>query len=73
MFVKLLTMLISNVLVSFGVLVFLQVVKLHLRLMPSTLGLKTVRGALAAKLSRAMICTRRLPPKRPYLELYNSD
>jgi hypothetical protein len=29
--------------------------------MPSTLGLKTVRGALAAKLSRAMIRTRRLP------------
>jgi hypothetical protein len=41
--------------------------------MPSTLGLKTVWGALATKLSRAMIHTRRLPPKRPYLELYNSD
>jgi hypothetical protein len=66
MFVKLLALLISNVLVSFGVL---QVVKLHLGLMPSTLGLKTVRGALAAKLSQAMIRTRRLPPKRPYLEL----
>jgi hypothetical protein len=51
MFVKLLALLISNVLVSFGVLVFLQVVKLHLGLTPSTLGLKTVRGALAVKLS----------------------
>jgi hypothetical protein len=48
MFVKLLALLISNVLVSFSVL---QVVKLHLGLMPSTLGLKIVRGTLAAKLS----------------------
>jgi hypothetical protein len=69
MFVNLLTLLISNVLVSFGVLVFLQVVKLHLGLMPSTLGLKTVRGALTANLSRAIIRTRRVLPKRPYLEL----
>jgi hypothetical protein len=44
MFVQLLALLISNVLVSFGVL---QVVKLHLGLMSSTLGLKTVRGAFA--------------------------
>jgi hypothetical protein len=36
--------------------------------MPSTLGFKIVRGALAAKLNRAMI-----PPKWPYLELYNFD
>jgi hypothetical protein len=50
-----------------------MVVKLHLGLMPSTLGLKTVQGVLAAKLSRAMICARRLPPKWPYLELYNSN
>jgi hypothetical protein len=57
MFVKLLALLISNALVSFGVLV-LQVVKLYLGLMPSNLGLKTVWGALAAKLSRAMIRTR---------------
>jgi predicted TIM-barrel fold metal-dependent hydrolase len=66
MFVKLLALLISNVLVSFGVL---QVVKLHLGLMPSTLGLKTVRGALTANLSRVIIRTQRVPPKRPYLEL----
>jgi hypothetical protein len=39
MFIKLLALLISNVLVSFGVL---QVVELHLGLIPSTLGLKTV-------------------------------
>jgi predicted TIM-barrel fold metal-dependent hydrolase len=55
MFVKLLALLISNVLVSFGVL---QVVMLHSGLMPSNLGLKTIWGALAAKLSRAMIRTR---------------
>jgi hypothetical protein len=55
MFVKLLSLLISNVLVSFGVL---QVVKLHLGLMPSTLGLKTIRGALIANLNRAIIRTR---------------
>jgi hypothetical protein len=55
MFVKLLALLISNVLVSFSVL---QVAKLHLGLMQLNLGLKTVRGALAAKLSRAMIRTR---------------
>jgi hypothetical protein len=48
MFVKLLALLISNVLDSFGVL---QVVKLHLGLMPSNLRLKTVRGAFTAKLS----------------------
>jgi hypothetical protein len=60
MFVKLLSLLISNVLVSFSVL---QVAKLYLGLMPLNLGLKIVRGALAAKLSRAMIRTRRLPPK----------
>jgi hypothetical protein len=66
MFVKLLVLLIFNVLVSFSVL---QVVKLHLGLMPSTLGLKTVRGALTANLSRAIIRTRRIPPKRPYMEL----
>jgi hypothetical protein len=66
MFVKLLALLISNVLVSFSVL---QVVKLHLGLMPSTLGLKTVWGALTANLSQAIIRTRRVPPKRPYLEL----
>jgi hypothetical protein len=65
MFVKFLTLLIFNVLVSFSV----WQVKLHLGLMSSTLGLKTVRGALAAKLSRAMICTQRLPSKHPYLEL----
>jgi hypothetical protein len=57
MFVKLLALLISNVLVSFGIFSVLQVVKLYLGLMPSTLGLKTVRGALAAKLSRVMIRT----------------
>jgi hypothetical protein len=62
MFVKLLALLISNVLVSFGVLVFC-------RLLSCILGLKTVRGALAAKLSRAMIRTRRLSPKQLYLEL----
>jgi hypothetical protein len=54
MFVKLLVLLISNVLVSFGVL---QVAMLHLGLMPLNLGLKTVWGTLAAKLSRAMIHT----------------
>jgi hypothetical protein len=53
-------------LVSFGVL---QVVELHLGLIPSTLGLKIVRGALTANLSRAMIRTRQVPPKWPYLEL----
>jgi hypothetical protein len=42
---------------------------LHLGLMPLNLGLKIVRGALAAKLSRAMICTQLVPPKRSYLEL----
>jgi hypothetical protein len=41
--------------------------------MPLNLGLKIVRGALAAKLIRAMIRTQGLPPKQPYLELYNSD
>jgi hypothetical protein len=66
MFVKLLALIISNVLVSFSVL---QVAKLYLGLMPLNLGLKIVRGALAAKLSRAMIRTRRLPPKWSYLEL----
>jgi hypothetical protein len=54
MFVKLLALLISNVLVSFG---FLQVAKLHLGLMPLNLGLKIVRGALATKLSRVIIRT----------------
>jgi hypothetical protein len=66
MFVKLLALLISNVLVSFG---FLQVAKLHLGLMPLNLGLKIVRRALATKLSRVIIRTRRLSPKCPYLEL----
>jgi hypothetical protein len=51
MFVKLLPLLIYNVLVSFGVLSVLKVAKLHLGLMPLNLELKTVRGALAAKLS----------------------
>jgi hypothetical protein len=69
MFVKLLTLLISNVLVSFGSFSVLQVVKLHLGLMPLNLDLKIVWGALATKLSRAIIRTRQLPPKRPYLEL----
>jgi hypothetical protein len=55
MFVKLLALLISNVLVSFSVL---QVGKLYLGLMPLNLGLKTVQGDLAAKLSQAMIHTR---------------
>jgi hypothetical protein len=55
MFVKLLALLISNVLVSFGVL---QVAKLHLGLMPINLGLKIVQRALAAKSSRAMIRTK---------------
>jgi hypothetical protein len=41
-------------LVSFGVL---QVAKVHLGLSPLILGLKTVRGALEANLSRAMIRT----------------
>jgi hypothetical protein len=54
MFVKLLPLLISNVLVSFGVL---QVAKLQLELLPLNLGLKTIRGALVAKLSRVMIRT----------------
>jgi hypothetical protein len=48
MFVKLLALLISNVLDTFGVL---QVAKLHLGLMPLNLGHKIVRGALATKLS----------------------
>jgi hypothetical protein len=52
MFVKLLTLLISNVLASFCVL---QVTMLHLGLMPLNLRLKTVRETLAAKLSRTMI------------------
>jgi hypothetical protein len=43
MFVKLLTLLISNVLVSFGVL---QVVKLHLGLMPLIGALKCLFGPL---------------------------
>jgi cadmium resistance protein CadD (predicted permease) len=43
--------------VSFGVLVFLQVAKIHLGLIPLILGLKTIRGALEANLSRAMIRT----------------
>jgi hypothetical protein len=73
MFLKLLVLLISNVLVSFGVLVFCRLLSFHLGLMSSTLGIKTVRGALVAKLSQAMIRARRLPPKRSYLELYNSD
>jgi hypothetical protein len=46
---------------------------LHLGLMSLNLGLKTIQGALAAKLSQVMIRSRRLPPKQPYLELYNSD
>jgi hypothetical protein len=69
MFVKLLSLLISNVLVSFGVLVFCKLLSCILGLMPSTMGLKTVRGALAANLSRAIIRTRRVPPKRLYIEL----
>jgi hypothetical protein len=58
MFVKLLALLISNVLVSFGILVFCRLLSCIWGLMPSTLGLKTARGALTAKLSRAMIRTR---------------
>jgi hypothetical protein len=65
MFVKLLALLISNILVSFSIFVFCR----HLGLMPSTLGLKTVRGALTANLSRAIIRTRQIPPKQSYLEL----
>jgi hypothetical protein len=38
-------------LVSFVVLVFLQVVKVHLQLIPLIMGLKTVRGALTTNLS----------------------
>ena len=53
-------------LVSFGVL---QVAKVHLGLNLLILGFKIVRGALEANLSRAMIHTRQVPPKWPYLEL----
>jgi hypothetical protein len=53
-------------LVSFSVL---HVVELHLGLIPSTLGLKTIREALTANLSRTMIRTRRVPQKGSYLEL----
>jgi uncharacterized membrane protein YobD (UPF0266 family) len=54
MFVKLLTLLIYNVLVRFGVLVFCRLISC-MGLMPLNLGLKIVWGALAAKLSQAMI------------------
>jgi hypothetical protein len=37
------------------------------------MGLKTLRGALAANLDRVIIRTRQVPQKSPYLELWNSD
>ena len=44
------------------------VIKGKLWLIPLIMGLKTLRGALAANLYRVMICTPQVPLKKSYLE-----